>query len=121
VQDFRDLKVWERSRELAFEVYRMTAKFPKEERYGLTSQVRRSCSSIPANIAEGRGWSTNADLVRFLHITMGSACELESHLILAHDLAFTTREDHEALNDELTQLKRMLTGLIRGIRATGQY
>jgi four helix bundle protein len=116
MQDFRDLKVWELSRELAIEIYQATAAFPKDERYGLTSQIRRSCTSIPANIAEGCGRATSPDLIRFLHIALGSASELESHLILAHDLGFIDPAGFRPLLDRLARLKRMLGALIRTIR-----
>ena len=76
MRDFTKLKVWERSNQLTLAVYRATAAFPREETYGLKSQTRRSCASIPANIAEGCGRGTNADLARFLQIALGSASEL---------------------------------------------
>jgi four helix bundle protein len=80
MRDFKEYKVWEKSHYLALEVYRVTATFPKEELYGLTSQIRRASTSIPANIAEGCGRSGNTELARFLQIAMGSASELEYHL-----------------------------------------
>ena len=85
MKDFRQLKVWEKAHHLALEVYKTTATFPKEEIYGLTSQLRRASVSIPTNIAEGCGRNTNADFARFLQIAMGSASETEYELILAHD------------------------------------
>ena len=85
MRDFRELKVWEKSHQLALEVYSATTKFPKEELYGLTSQVRRSAVSIPANISEGCGRDSPAELLRFCRIAMGSASELEYELLLAHD------------------------------------
>ena len=86
MQDFRDLKVWQKSHQLTLEVYRSTATFPREELYGLTSQIRRASSSIPANIAEGCGRNSPNELRRFLEIAMGAASELEYHLLLARDL-----------------------------------
>jgi len=80
VKAFRDLKVWEKAHQLTLQVYKATAPFPKEEMYGLTSQIRRAAASIPANIAEGCGRSSDAELGRFLQIAMGSASELEYHL-----------------------------------------
>lgn len=85
MRDFRDLKVWERSHHLTLAIYKRTASFPKQEQY---VQLRRCSASIPANIAEGCGRSGNAELARFLRIAMGSASELEYHLLLAHDLTF---------------------------------
>lgn len=95
MRDFRKLKVWEKAHELALETYRITAKFPREELYGVTSQLRRACISIPANIAEGCGREGEAELRRFLRIGLGSANELEYHLLLAKDLRFLSPEDHE--------------------------
>jgi four helix bundle protein len=86
VKDFHDLKVWQKAHELTLAVYRTTAGFPRQELYGLTSQLRRSCASIPANLAEGCGRNGDAELARFRSIAMGSASELEYHLLLARDL-----------------------------------
>jgi four helix bundle protein len=117
MRDFREFKVWEKSHNLTLEIYRITASFPKEELYGLTSQIRRSCASIPANIAEGCGRSGNAELARFLQISMGSASELEYHMLLAHDLKFLNDSDYEHFSTCITELKRMLTALLRKVRA----
>lgn len=86
MKDFRTLKVWSKAHELTLLVYKQTKTFPKEELFGLTSQIRRACSSIPANIAEGCGKGSDADFSRFLQIAFGSANELEYHFILARDL-----------------------------------
>ena len=117
VKNFRDLKVWAKSHQLTLDVYRATRSFPKDELYGLTSQIRRSCSSIPANIAEGCGRGSDADLARFLQIAMGSACELEYHLLLARDLDLLTVDIHEPLDAEVIEVKRMLTAFIQKLRA----
>jgi four helix bundle protein len=117
MRDFRRLKVWEKAHLLTLAVYRATAGFPKEERYGLTSQLRRSASSVPANIAEGCGRDTDSDFARFLQIAMGSARELEYHLLLAHDLQLLSQPDYTGLADDLIAVKRMLATLIRSIRA----
>lgn len=98
-------------------VYKATATFPRDELYGLTSQIRRSCSSIPANIAEGCGRSGDAELARFLQIALGSASELEYHLLLAHDLQLMGGSDYDKLSGEVTQVKRMLTSFILKLRA----
>ena len=117
MRDFRKLMVWERSYRLTLAAYRATAHFPREELYGLTSQIRRSCAAIPANIAEGCGRGSNSELARFLQMAMGSASELECHLLLARDLLFLDESDHERLVGELTQIKRMLTAFIKSLRA----
>ena len=86
LKNYKELKVWQKSYELCLEIYRITAKFPKEERYGLTSQIRRSVVSIPSNIAEGYGRKTTMDYIRMLYISYGSVCELETQIPLAGDL-----------------------------------
>jgi four helix bundle protein len=117
MKDFRELKVWEKAHKLTLAVYKYTATFPKNELYALTSQIRRSCASIPANIAEGCGRQGDAELARFLQIAMGSASELEYHLLLARDLTFLDGSDYECLNNDVTDVKRMLTSLIKKLRA----
>ena len=102
---------------MTLEVYKATATFPKAELYGLTSQIRRACVSIPANIAEGCGRRGDAELARFLQIAMGSASELEYHLLLAHDLDLLNSPDYEQLAGEVTEVKRMLTAFIQRLRA----
>lgn len=119
MKDFRELKVWEKSHQLAVGIYRVTAAFPRDELYGLTSQVRRAGASVPANIAEGCGRGGDGDFARFLQISMGSASELEYHLLLAHDLKFLSKADYERLTSEATQVKRMLTSLIQKLIADG--
>ncbi len=107
------MKVWEKAHELTLAVYRATRTFPKEELYGLTSQIRRSCESIPANISEGCGRSGGAELARFLNIALGSASELEYHLLLSHDLGLLDGKAYEPLATGVVELKRMLTGFVR--------
>ena len=117
MRDFTRLKVWERSHRLTLAVYKATVAFPREEQYGLKSQIRRSCASVPANIAEGCGRGTNADLARFLQIALGSASELQHHLRLAHDLSILKPRDHERLSGEVKEVKRMLTSFIKNLKA----
>lgn len=117
MQDFRKLKVWQRAHELTLEVYRATAAFPKSEAYGITSQIRRSCSSVPANVAEGCGRGGDADFARFLQMAMGSASETEYHLLLAHDLSFLADGDYNRLSAKVTDVKRMLSSLLSKLRA----
>jgi len=113
MQDFRKLKVWQKAHQFALSVYAASAKFPDEERFGLTSQVRRAVISIPSNIAEGCGRETNAELRRFLFVAMGSASEVDYQLELAHDLQFLESTVYHNLTQELDEVKRMLTGLIQ--------
>ncbi len=116
MRDFRALKVWERSHRLVLAVYNATGTFPREETYGLTAQLRRCCASIPANIAEGCGRSGEAQLGRFLLIAMGSASELEYHVILARDLGYLGAQDYQKLSQEAGEVKRMLSTLIIRLR-----
>lgn len=116
MRDFRELKVWEKGHRLTLDVYKATSSFPREELYGLTAQLRRSSASVPANIAEGCGRSGDAELARFMLIAMGSASELEYHLLLAHDLNLLDAQDHERLSEETKEVKRMLSRFINKLR-----
>ena len=115
MKSFRDLKVWEKSHSLALAAYDATANFPKQEMFGLVSQIRRCASSIPANIAEGCGRRGNGEFHRFLQIALGSASELEYHLLLSRDLKFLDAEVHRLLNDRVEEVKRMLASLARKV------
>ncbi len=117
MQDFRKLKVWEKSHSLTLEVYRTTQNFPKYELYGLTSQMRKASSSIPANIAEGCAKNSDAGFARFLNIAIGSASELQYHLLLSRDLDFINNDDYEMLYKRTTEIKQMLTNLMKKLRA----
>jgi len=117
MKDFRQLKVWERSHQLALTIYKATKEFPKEELYGLTSQIRRSSMSIPTNIAEGCGRFTDPDFARFVQIAMGSASETEYQLILARDLEFLPNDSYEKLQNDVEEVKRMLASLLKTLRA----
>jgi len=117
MQDFRKLSVWRKSHQLTLNVYKATQQFPKDELYGLASQIRRSAVSIPANIAEGCGRDGNADFARFLQIAVGPASELEYHLFLAHDLEFLAKPPWQELSDSVCEVKQMLASLIRKVRA----
>lgn len=101
MRDFRQIMVWDKSHRLTLEIYKVTAKFPSNETYGITSQVRRASASIPANIAEGFGRGGNAELARFLQIAMGSACEVEYHILLAKDLNLLTIIEYDSLNKSI--------------------
>jgi four helix bundle protein len=117
MKDFRDLKVWQKSHQLTLTIYGLTKTFPSDELYGLTSQMRRCCASIPANIAEGCGRSGDIELGRFLQIAMGSACELEYHTLLAHDLGFIDAARHKPLTQKVIEVKCMLASLIQKLKA----
>ena len=117
MMDFRGLTVWQKAHQLSLAVYRTTATFPREEVYGLTSQLRRCSSSIPANLAEGCGRNGDAELARSCSIARGFASELEYHLLLANDLKLVTPKDHAELGQLATAVKRMLTALIQKLKA----
>jgi len=100
------------------DVYKLSAGFPRDELYGLTSQLRRSCVSIAANLAEGCGRGGDADFARFCQMAMGSASEVQYHLLLARDLGFIKPERHDRLAEAVTEIKRMLASLLKTLRGT---
>lgn len=115
MKNFRDLKVWEKSHKVALKVYGLTKSFPKEEMYGLVSQMRRSASSIPTNIAEGCGRGSDSQFAYFLNIALGSASELEYQLILSSDLKLISDENSKEILKELIEVKKMLTKLYKAV------
>jgi four helix bundle protein len=117
MQDYRKLAVWQKAHKLTLSVYDCTTGFPQNETYGLTAQIRRACISIPANIAEGCGRDGKAEMSRLLQIAAGSASELDYHLLLAHNLKFLTADGYAALEEQLNEVRRMLTTLIGKVRA----
>lgn len=116
MRNFRELKVWEKAHTFVLGVYGVTCQFPDNERYGLTSQLRRASASVPSNLAEGCGRNTEKDLAHFCDIAMGSACEAEYQLILAHDLHYIDDHQYQSLEDQLIEVKRMLFGFTAAIR-----
>jgi len=115
IKDYKDLEVWQRALALCRPVYIMTAGFPKDERFGLTAQIRRATISISANIAEGWGRGTRQDYCRFVRIARGSAAELESELMAARALGFVKPDQLSDLLDEITAIRRMLQALVRSL------
>ncbi|HEX8567017.1 MAG TPA: four helix bundle protein [Pyrinomonadaceae bacterium] len=118
MRDFRQVKVWEKSHRLTVQVYLVTRKFPKEELFGLTSQIRRSCASIPANIAEGCGRGGNKEYAHFLQIAMGSANELDYHFLLARDVGYIDSNAYQDMNNQISEIKRMLASLHQKVKTT---
>ncbi|PWS32144.1 four helix bundle protein [Pedobacter paludis] len=116
MQNFKDLKVWEKGHQLTLGIYKASANFPKEEIYSLTNQLRRASASIPANIAEGCGKKSQADLANFLNISLGSANETEYFLILSKDLNYLTEEQFIILSNSINEVKAMLISLIGKVR-----
>jgi len=117
LKTFKDLNVWEKAHKLTLKIYHTTATFPREEMYGLTSQMRRACASVPTNIAEGCGRNSDAELARFLDISMGSASEVEYLLILTRDINILATADYQELSSEIIEIKRMLASFIKKLRA----
>ena len=114
MKDYKDLQVWQKAMELARKVYKLTSHFPIEEVYGLTSQIRRSAVSIPSNIAEGSPRSGTKEFLQFLSIARGSAAELETQLILASQLGYSTEKDD--ILSVLTSVRQMINALIRSLK-----
>ena len=117
MKDFRQLKVWEKAHLLTMAIYRTTGAFPREETYGLVSQMRRAASSIASNIAEGCGRDGDAELARFCSLARGSASELEYQLLLARDLKLLVPKPYAQLSQQAVEIKRMLTVLIQKLNA----
>ena len=117
MKDFRNLKVWEKAHQLVLALYPVTASFPRQEAYGLASQIRRAASSIPSNIAEGCGREGDPELARFCIIARGSATEWEYQLLLARDLKLIQPTDYETLHEQTVEIKRMLTVLVQKLTA----
>ena len=117
MKDFRDLKVWHKAHELALHLYRATRAFPREELYGLTTQLRRGGVSVASNIAEGCGRGSDADFARCLQIAAGAASEVAYQLLLARDLELLRHDEHSPLDNRTTEVKRMLTSLIQRLKA----
>ncbi len=118
MRNYKDLQVWERAHRLTLEIYRNTNAFPADERYGLTSHIRRAAASIPANLAEGCGRRSDGEMARFTQIAMSSGAELSYHLLLARDLSLIEAGRYEALNFELNGVMRMLSSFASKLRGT---
>ncbi len=118
MKDFRNLKVWQKAHQLTLSTYWSTRNFPKEEMYGLTSQMRRASFSIGANIAEGCGKDSDADLKKYLQIAMGSSSELENYVILAKDLQYIQLKEFDALQSDLASVRKMLNVFIQRLKGS---
>lgn len=116
MQNYKELKVWEKAHQFTLMVYEQSRQFPKEELYSLTNQLRRAASSVPANIAEGCGKKSQAEFAHFLNIALGSANEAEYFLILARDLNYLHAEHFETLFKCINEIKGMLISLISKVR-----
>jgi four helix bundle protein len=117
MRNFQDLSIWQRSHLLTLKIYSVTKKFPKEEMFGIISQMRRSSSSIPTNIAEGCGRNSNPEMKRFLIIATGSS-ELEYQLILSKDLQYLSETTYKELQNELVEIRKMIYAFIKNLPLT---
>ena len=113
IKSFQDLRIWQKGIEVVKDIYILTKKFPKEELYGLTSQMRRSAVSIPSNIAEGFRRYHNKEYKQFLYIAMGSCAELETQIIIAHELDYLNDTDKIEIIEKLKYICRMINQLIK--------
>ncbi len=116
MRNFKDLIVWKKAHENALIIYELTKSFPKEEQYGITSQLRRASVSIPTNIAEGSGKFTQKDFANFLQISLGSSHETEYLILLSFDLKYINEYDYKNLNQSINEVKAMLISLIKKVR-----
>ena len=116
MQDFKNIGVWKKAHDLVKSIYRATQSFPSHELYGITSQIRRASVSMPTNIAEGCGKSTNPDFSRYLQISFGSACEVEYLLLLSFELNYLDEKMYKNLSVQTEEVKKMLSGFIKKIK-----
>jgi len=116
MKDFRKLSVWEESHKFTLEIYKLTESFPKKEEYRLISQIVRAASSIPTNIAEGCGRSTDKDFARFIVIAVGSACEVDYLLELSKDLGYMDELNYQKLHNQINTIRRMLISLLKKLK-----
>ncbi len=116
-QDYRKLVAWQKAMRLVREIYRATGRWPKEELYGLTSQVRRAAVSIPSNTAEGHGRNSPKEFLHHLSIANGSLREVETLLLIPHDLTYLDEPTCEELLDQAAEVGRLLQGLMRSVRS----
>jgi len=115
METHKNLHVWKKSISFVIEIYKLTARFPKEELFGIVSQIRRAAISIPSNIAEGCARKSTREYLQFLYISLGSASELETQLIISSNLNFIKTDEIETFQNQLEEIIRMLTGLIKSL------
>jgi len=113
MRDFKELKVWQKAHHVVLDVYQQSRSFPSDERFGLTAHLRKSAISVPSNIAEGCGRESERELARFLSVAAGSASESEYQLLLARDLGYLQHDAHRQLDEQVTEIRRMLYSFIQ--------
>ncbi len=121
VTHYKDLLVWQKTMALVKETYRMTASFPRDEQFGLTSQMRRSAVSVPSNIAEGQARQGTREFLQFLSHATGSLAELETQILLSQDLGYARNEEVAAILERVTELQKMMAGLRRSLGGTASH
>jgi four helix bundle protein len=119
--NYRDLVLWQKAHRLTLLIYKFSRLFPADERFGLTSQMRRSAASIAANLAEGCGRRSDGEMGRFLQIAMGSGAELSYHLLLARDLGFAAQSSYQCLDSDLSEVMRMMSSLSEKVRPETRF
>ncbi len=117
LKNYKELKVWQKAYQSCLEVYKITRGFPSDERYGLTSQMRRAAVSVPSNIAEGYGRKTTPEYIRSLYFAYGSNCELETQISLSGDLGYMKAQEEEILQKNIGEVERMLKALIKSLES----
>ena len=117
MQDFTQLKVWQKSHNITINIYKLTAQMPSEEKFGLISQIRRASVSIESNLAEGCGRDSDKELARFVDISMGSSFELRCQLLIARDLGYINSKQYQTFESKIIEVNRMLGGLLKKLRA----
>jgi len=117
MKDYKELQVWQKAVAFVTETYKTTQGFPGEERFGLTAQIRRAVTSVPANIAEGWGRASTKEYVQFLIVARGSLLELETHLIVARNLGYLNQAQLEAAQSRIEEIGKMLNSLIESLRS----
>ena len=118
MRDYKKIDVWERSHKFVMDIYTLTEQFPTDEKFGIISQLRRAALSVPTNIAEGCGRSTETELARFMDIASGSASEADYLLYLAMELKYIKQDEYDTASNELTEIRKMISGYIKTVRNT---
>jgi len=120
IKSYRDLIVWQKSMDLVEDVYKKTKGFPREELYGLTSQLRQAVVSVPSNIAEGQGRTSTKEFLHHLSIAHGSLCEVGTQILIAHRLGYLEKQDLEALDELTSEVGRLINGLSNKLPKNGR-
>jgi len=120
LKSYKELKVWQKAYQLCLQIYKVTKGFPKEELFGITSQIRRSSLSIPCNVAEGYGRRSRLEYIRFLNIAYGSLCELETQVLLSGDLNYFKERELKEVQTAVGEVERMLMALIKSLGKTNK-